>query len=72
MNTTVKKPVGVVGLGAMGMGVAYRPIDLAVLEPWEKELYDIPHTIYPFVMGSRIMENKSVSKIPDIIKERHL
>ncbi len=38
----------------------------------EKELYDIPHTIYPFVMGSKIMENKSVSKIPDIIKERHL
>ncbi|CAJ35903.1 NADH-quinone oxidoreductase subunit B family protein [Methanocella arvoryzae] len=38
----------------------------------EKELYDIPHTVYPFVMGSKIMENKSVSKIPDIIKERHL
>jgi F420-non-reducing hydrogenase small subunit len=38
----------------------------------EKELYDITHTIYPFVMGSKIMENKSVSKIPDIIKERHL
>ena len=38
----------------------------------EKELYDIPHTIYPFVMGSKIMENKSVSKIPDIIRERHL
>ncbi|MCD1295941.1 F420-nonreducing hydrogenase [Methanocella sp. CWC-04] len=38
----------------------------------EKEIYDVPHTIYPFVMGSKIMENKSVSKIPDIIKERHL
>jgi F420-non-reducing hydrogenase small subunit len=38
----------------------------------EKELYDLTHTIYPFVMGSKIMENKSVSKIPDIIKERHL
>jgi len=36
----------------------------------EKELYDIAHTMYPFTIGSLIMEDKEVSKIRDLVKER--
>jgi F420-non-reducing hydrogenase small subunit len=36
----------------------------------EKRLYDIPHTLYPFTIGSLLMEDKEISKIRDLVKER--
>ncbi|UUX93612.1 F420-nonreducing hydrogenase [Methanoplanus endosymbiosus] len=36
----------------------------------EKELYDVAHTMYPFTIGSLIMEDKENSKIRDLVKER--
>jgi F420-non-reducing hydrogenase small subunit len=38
----------------------------------EKEIYDIAHTFYPFTIGSLIMEDKGISKIRDLIKERSI
>ncbi|MTK63317.1 MAG: F420-nonreducing hydrogenase [Methanobacterium sp.] len=35
----------------------------------EKQIYDIGHIIYGFVIGSTIMENKKVSLIPQLIKK---
>ncbi len=35
----------------------------------EKQLYDIGHIIYGFVIGSTIMEDKKVSLIPQLIKK---
>jgi len=35
----------------------------------EKQLYDIGHTIYGFVIGSTIMEEKQVSLIPKLVKK---
>lgn len=35
----------------------------------EKQLYDIGHVIYGFVIGSTIMEDKQVSKIPQLVKK---
>ncbi|MGZ7043867.1 MAG: NADH-quinone oxidoreductase subunit B family protein [Methanobacterium sp.] len=35
----------------------------------EKQLYDIGHTIYGFVIGSTIMEEKQVSLIPQLVKK---
>jgi F420-non-reducing hydrogenase small subunit len=35
----------------------------------EKELYDVAHMMYPFTMGSEVMEDKEISKIRDLIKE---
>ena len=36
----------------------------------ESQIYDVAHTMYPFTMGSLIMEDKENSKIRDLIKER--
>ncbi|MDD3406694.1 MAG: F420-nonreducing hydrogenase [Methanomicrobium sp.] len=36
----------------------------------EAELYDVAHTMYPFTIGSLIMEDKENSKIRDLVKER--
>ncbi|WP_317136626.1 NADH-quinone oxidoreductase subunit B family protein [Methanochimaera problematica] len=36
----------------------------------EKELYDVSHTMYPFTIGSLIMEDKENSKIRDLVQER--
>ena len=36
----------------------------------EAELYDVSHTMYPFTIGSLIMEDKENSKIRDLVKER--
>mgnify|MGYP000843904294 FL=1 len=36
----------------------------------EKELYDVAHTMYAFTIGSLIMEDKEMSKIRDLVKER--
>jgi F420-non-reducing hydrogenase small subunit len=33
------------------------------------ELYDVAHTMYPFTMGSQVMEDKEISKIRELIKE---
>ncbi|WP_421909681.1 F420-nonreducing hydrogenase [Methanolacinia petrolearia] len=38
----------------------------------EEELYDVAHTMYPFTIGSLIMEDKENSKIRDLVKERSL
>ena len=38
----------------------------------EKEIYDVAHTFYPFTIGSMIMEDKGISKIRDLIKERNV
>lgn len=35
----------------------------------EKQIYDMGHVIYGFVIGSKIMENKQVSKIPQLVKK---
>jgi F420-non-reducing hydrogenase small subunit len=35
----------------------------------EKEMYDVAHTLYPFTIGSLIMEDKEISHIRDLIKE---
>jgi F420-non-reducing hydrogenase small subunit len=35
-----------------------------------KELYDVAHTMYAFTIGSLVMEDKEISKIRDLIKER--
>lgn len=35
----------------------------------EKELYDVAHTMYTFTMGSEVMEDKAISKIPNLIQE---
>lgn len=35
----------------------------------EKEVYDVAHTMYPFTIGSLIMEDKEISKIRDLVKE---
>jgi F420-non-reducing hydrogenase small subunit len=35
----------------------------------EKQLYDVGHTIYGFVIGSTIMEEKQVSLIPQLVKK---
>ena len=35
----------------------------------EKQLYDIGHIIYGFVIGSTIMEEKQVSLIPQLVKK---
>mgnify|MGYP001195785552 CR=1 FL=1 len=35
----------------------------------EKQIYDIGHVVYGFVIGSTIMENKKVSLIPQLIKK---
>jgi F420-non-reducing hydrogenase small subunit len=37
---------------------------------FEKQVYDIAHTLYPFTIGSLIMEDKEISKIRDLVKER--
>ncbi len=34
----------------------------------EKEIYDVAHTMYPFTIGSLIMEDKEISKIRDLVK----
>jgi F420-non-reducing hydrogenase small subunit len=34
----------------------------------EKQLYDVAHTMYPFTVGSLIMEDKEISKIRDLVK----
>lgn len=34
----------------------------------EKQLYDVAHTMYPFTIGSLIMEDKEISKIRDLVK----
>ena len=36
----------------------------------EKEMYDIAHTLYGFTIGSLVMEDKEISKIRDLVKER--
>jgi F420-non-reducing hydrogenase small subunit len=36
----------------------------------EKEVYDVAHTLYPFTIGSLVMEDKEISKIRDLVKER--
>jgi F420-non-reducing hydrogenase small subunit len=36
----------------------------------EKETYDVAHTFYPFTIGSLIMEDKGISKIRDLVRER--
>ena len=38
----------------------------------EEELYDVAHTMYPFTIGSLIMEDKENSRIRDLVKERSL
>jgi ABC-type transport system involved in cytochrome bd biosynthesis fused ATPase/permease subunit len=38
----------------------------------EKEMYDVAHTFYPFTIGSLIMEDKGISKIRDLVRERSL
>jgi F420-non-reducing hydrogenase small subunit len=38
----------------------------------EKQIYDVAHTFYPFTIGSLIMEDKGISKIRDLIKERNV
>lgn len=38
-------------------------------EDVEKQLYDIGHVIYGFVIGSTIMEEKQVSLIPQLVKK---
>jgi len=35
----------------------------------EKQMYDMGHVIYGFVIGSTIMEEKMVSKIPQLVKK---
>ncbi|BDZ71935.1 hypothetical protein GCM10025861_24520 [Methanobacterium petrolearium] len=35
----------------------------------EKQLYDIGHVIYGFVIGSTTMEDKQVSLIPQLVKK---
>lgn len=35
----------------------------------EKQLYDMGHIFYGFVIGSKIMEEKMVSKIPQLVKK---
>ena len=35
----------------------------------EKELYDVGHIMYPFTMGSEVMEDKEISKIRDVISQ---
>jgi F420-non-reducing hydrogenase small subunit len=35
----------------------------------EKQLYDIGHVIYGFVIGSTIMEEKQVSLIQQLVKK---
>lgn len=35
----------------------------------EKEMFDVAHTLYPFTIGSLIMEDKEISHIRDLIKE---
>ncbi|MCC7557529.1 MAG: F420-nonreducing hydrogenase, partial [Methanobacteriaceae archaeon] len=35
----------------------------------EKQIYDIGHVIYGFVIGSTIMEEKQVSLIPQLVKK---
>ncbi len=35
----------------------------------EKQMYDMGHIIYGFVIGSTIMEEKLVSKIPELVKK---
>jgi len=32
-------------------------------------MYDVAHTLYPFTIGSLIMEDKEISRIRDIVKE---
>lgn len=34
----------------------------------EKQVYDVAHTMYPFTIGSLIMEDKEISKIRDLVK----
>ncbi len=34
----------------------------------EREIYDVAHTLYPFTIGSLIMEDKEISKIRDLVK----
>ncbi|MBP2145977.1 F420-non-reducing hydrogenase small subunit [Methanofollis sp. W23] len=34
----------------------------------EKQVYDVAHTMYPFTIGSLVMEDKDISKIRDIVK----
>jgi F420-non-reducing hydrogenase small subunit len=34
----------------------------------EKQLYDVAHTMYPFTIGSLVMEDKDISKIRDLVK----
>ncbi|QSZ66769.1 F420-nonreducing hydrogenase [Methanofollis aquaemaris] len=34
----------------------------------EKQLYDVAHTMYPFTVGSLVMEDKDISKIRDLVK----
>jgi F420-non-reducing hydrogenase small subunit len=35
----------------------------------EKQMYDLGHVVYGFVIGSTIMEDKLVSKIPQLVKK---
>ena len=35
----------------------------------EKQMYDMGHIFYGFVIGSKIMEDKLVSKIPELVKK---
>ncbi|QYZ78734.1 F420-nonreducing hydrogenase [Methanofollis formosanus] len=34
----------------------------------EKQLYDVAHTMYPFTIGSLVMEDKDISKIRDLVR----
>ncbi len=47
-----------------------RIVDLTGLpqQEVEKELYDTAHTLYPFTIGSLIMEDKESSRIRDLVK----